>query len=217
MELVQSGGSFNIIRYRNTVTGKNKFKFDWRRANDSGKAEIKLLRKLFYTMKNHSIIAYILKDKQSIPRRKNITKQEKWNNTVHNYQNMNIWIGRDDGSRSDFFKRFSKLNLLQRETVLIAVRHKIHTRKSKMPQSGPDRPHSDELKKARKQLDILTINHNRLIVDQRCDHSLMALDQYQWNPNENLLTEKPVHNMASHMSDALRYALYTFVASMITF
>jgi PBSX family phage terminase large subunit len=61
------------------------------------------------------------------------------------------------------------------------------------------------------------VDNNRLIVDQRCDHSLMALDQYQWNPNENLLTEKPVHNMASHMSDALRYALYTFVASMITF
>jgi len=69
--------------------------------------------------------------------------------------------------------------------------------------------------------DISTINtivdNDKLIVDQKCDHTLMALDQYQWNPNENLLTEKPVHNMASHMSDALRYALYTFVASDITF
>ncbi len=61
------------------------------------------------------------------------------------------------------------------------------------------------------------VDNDRLIVDQRCRHSLMSLDQYQWNPNENLLTEKPVHNMASHMADALRYALYTFVASDITF
>jgi len=61
------------------------------------------------------------------------------------------------------------------------------------------------------------VDNNRLIVDQRCDHALMALDQYQWNQNENLMTEKPVHNMASHMSDALRYALYTFVDTDITF
>jgi len=61
------------------------------------------------------------------------------------------------------------------------------------------------------------VDNDKLIVDQKCDHTLRALDQYQWNPNENLLTEKPIHNMASHMSDALRYALYTFVASDITF
>ena len=61
------------------------------------------------------------------------------------------------------------------------------------------------------------IDNDRLIVDQRCTHTLMALDQYQWNPNPNLITEKPLHNSASHMADALRYALYTFVASEITF
>ena len=61
------------------------------------------------------------------------------------------------------------------------------------------------------------VDNDNLIVDQRCKQTLVSLDQYQWNPNENLLTEKPVHNMASHMADALRYALYTFVASDITF
>jgi len=61
------------------------------------------------------------------------------------------------------------------------------------------------------------VDNDKLIVDQRCKDTLTCLDQYQWNPNENLLTEKPVHNMASHMADALRYALYTFVASDITF
>jgi len=60
------------------------------------------------------------------------------------------------------------------------------------------------------------IDNNKLIVNQSCKHTLAALDQYQWDPNPNLLKEKPVHNMASHMSDALRYALYTFVAAEIT-
>ena len=36
-------------------------------------------------------------------------------------------------------------------------------------------------------------------------------------PNPNLLKEKPKHNMASHMSDALRYALYSFETSATTF
>jgi phage terminase large subunit len=60
------------------------------------------------------------------------------------------------------------------------------------------------------------VENDRLIIDQRCKNSLMSIDQYQWDPNQNLLREKPVHNMASHMSDALRYALYTFVASYVT-
>ena len=54
------------------------------------------------------------------------------------------------------------------------------------------------------------IDNDKLIVNQTCRESLMALDQYQWDPNPNLLKEKPKHNQASHMADALRYALYTF-------
>jgi len=61
------------------------------------------------------------------------------------------------------------------------------------------------------------IDNNRLIVDAKCTESLMALDQYQWDPNPNLLKEKPKHNSASHMADALRYALYSFETSMTTF
>jgi len=61
------------------------------------------------------------------------------------------------------------------------------------------------------------VDNDSLMVGQHCKETLAALDQYQWNPNKNLLVEKPVHNMASHMSDSLRYALYTFVASEITF
>jgi len=57
------------------------------------------------------------------------------------------------------------------------------------------------------------VDNNALIVDQRCKETLSALDQYQWDPNPNLLREKPKHNMASHMADALRYALYSFETS----
>ena len=44
-----------------------------------------------------------------------------------------------------------------------------------------------------------------------------VLDQYQWDPNPNLLKEKPKHNMSSHMADAMRYALYTFETTATSF
>lgn len=61
------------------------------------------------------------------------------------------------------------------------------------------------------------IDNDKLIVDQHCNETLACLDQYQWDPNPNLLREKPKHNMASHMADALRYALYSFETSSIQF
>ena len=61
------------------------------------------------------------------------------------------------------------------------------------------------------------IDNDKLIVHQSCKESLMSLDQYQWDPNPNLLKEKPKHNMASHMADAIRYAMYSFETSATTF
>jgi len=61
------------------------------------------------------------------------------------------------------------------------------------------------------------VDNNNLIVDQRCVETLASLDQYQWDPNPNLVKEKPKHNKASHMADALRYALYSFETSQTTF
>jgi phage terminase large subunit len=61
------------------------------------------------------------------------------------------------------------------------------------------------------------VDNNKLIVDQKAEHVLMALDQYQWDPNPNLINEKPVHNRASNIADALRYALYSFQTSLIEF
>ncbi len=61
------------------------------------------------------------------------------------------------------------------------------------------------------------VDNDNLIIDQKCLHSLSALDQYQWDSNPNLAREKPKHNMASHMADALRYAVYSFETSSTGF
>ncbi len=61
------------------------------------------------------------------------------------------------------------------------------------------------------------VDNDKLYVDQECKQSLSCLDAYQWDPNPNLMKEKPKHNMASHMADALRYALYSFQISNVSF
>ena len=61
------------------------------------------------------------------------------------------------------------------------------------------------------------IDNDKLFVDQEARESLACLDAYQWDPNPNLMKEKPKHNMASHMADALRYALYSFETAQISF
>lgn len=56
------------------------------------------------------------------------------------------------------------------------------------------------------------VQQDRLKVLRHCINTLDAIDQYQWDPNDALITEKPLHNDASHIADAVRYALYTFTA-----
>ena len=60
-------------------------------------------------------------------------------------------------------------------------------------------------------------DNDKLFVDQECRESLKCLDSYQWDPNPNLAREKPKHNMASHMADGLRYALYSFQTAQVSF
>jgi len=57
------------------------------------------------------------------------------------------------------------------------------------------------------------VDNDNLVVDGKCSEVLRALDGYQWDPNPNLAKEKPKHDRASHMADALRYALYSFEVS----
>ena len=56
----------------------------------------------------------------------------------------------------------------------------------------------------------------RLIVDVGCINMLAALDSYQWDPASSG-KEKPKHSMASHMADALRYAIYSYTVAGYTF
>lgn len=53
------------------------------------------------------------------------------------------------------------------------------------------------------------IETNRLKIAPHCEETLAAFDQYQWDPNEKLMREKPIH-ANSHIPDAVRYALYTY-------
>ena len=61
------------------------------------------------------------------------------------------------------------------------------------------------------------VDNDDLFVNQSCREVLMCLDQYQWDPNPNLMKERPKHDGASHMADAIRYALYTFETTATSF
>ena len=61
------------------------------------------------------------------------------------------------------------------------------------------------------------VDNDDLYVNQGCREVLMCLDQYQWDPNPNLIKERPKHDGASHMADAIRYALYTFETTATSF
>ena len=56
------------------------------------------------------------------------------------------------------------------------------------------------------------VEQDKIRVDPGCYHVLEMFDQYQWNKNENLVVEKPLHDRYSHIADAIRYAIYTFTA-----
>ena len=54
------------------------------------------------------------------------------------------------------------------------------------------------------------VEQNRLRVAPHCLSVLGMLDQYRWDTRENLVAEKPLHDIHSHLADAVRYALYTY-------
>lgn len=61
------------------------------------------------------------------------------------------------------------------------------------------------------------IEQDRLIVDQNCIESLKSIEQYQWDQSGNVTKERPLHDWASHMADALRYALYSHQTNFTSF
>ncbi len=61
------------------------------------------------------------------------------------------------------------------------------------------------------------VDNDDLIVHEGLTQTLLSIDQYQWDPRPGLINEKPVHNDASHIADALRYAIYTFETGIMGF
>lgn len=53
--------------------------------------------------------------------------------------------------------------------------------------------------------------NGKIKVLSKCRDSIYSFDQYKWDSNTNLIKEKPVHDKASHMADAIRYALYSYM------
>jgi hypothetical protein len=52
------------------------------------------------------------------------------------------------------------------------------------------------------------VDNNMLYVDESCIEAIYAIRNYKWKQNTEI--EKPEHDRASHMADAIRYALYTY-------
>lgn len=55
--------------------------------------------------------------------------------------------------------------------------------------------------------------NDRITIDEKCEEVMYAIEGYQWDDNPNKIKEDPKHNRASHMADALRYALYSYQTS----
>lgn len=60
------------------------------------------------------------------------------------------------------------------------------------------------------------VDSGRLKILSTCTHTLAAFDQYRWDGNPNLVTEKPIHDEFSHMADAIRYGLFTYRGATFT-
>ena len=169
MKLVQSGGWFDI-----GVDPLTKEKY-FDSGNDVGEAEISIVRNLFYNWSDHNIIEYILTDDISTGNGL-YNMSNKPAIAVHNYQNMNIQLGKtyNDGSKSDFFKIFSKLpSQGHRDAVLSSVRRKRDVRErdiskfkkkhTQFQRSKSKIDHITELRKADQQHHILYKYNKKLI------------------------------------------------------
>lgn len=53
------------------------------------------------------------------------------------------------------------------------------------------------------------MERGKIKVLRDCKHCIYTINQYRWDDRENLIKEKPVHDLASHMADSIRYALYS--------
>ena len=61
------------------------------------------------------------------------------------------------------------------------------------------------------------VDNDKLMIDQKCSESQYSIEAYQWDANPNLMKERPKHDRSSHMADAIRYGLYSFITSNTSF
>jgi hypothetical protein len=54
-------------------------------------------------------------------------------------------------------------------------------------------------------------DNDKVTVCSSCPHVVMMLANYKWDPNPALVNPKPKHDSFSHLGDAIRYALYSYV------
>jgi hypothetical protein len=62
----------------------------------------------------------------------------------------------------------------------------------------------------------MLVEGGRLFVTPHCVHTLAMFDQYRWEPSTGtkpgvLTRERPLHDQYSHIADAVRYALHTYL------
>jgi hypothetical protein len=55
------------------------------------------------------------------------------------------------------------------------------------------------------------VSSGRLLIDPSCEDLILVMNNYRWDPNDALMKPKPLHDKFSHLADALRYALYSYV------
>jgi phage terminase large subunit len=60
------------------------------------------------------------------------------------------------------------------------------------------------------------IQQGKLKILSSCPHVLYAFDQYRWDPNPNLVREKPIHDKSCHMADAIRYGVFSYMGATFT-
>ena len=52
--------------------------------------------------------------------------------------------------------------------------------------------------------------NGKIKICSNCTEVIKTVDQYQWDNRGTVTKEKPLHNSASHIADALRYAIFSF-------
>lgn len=58
------------------------------------------------------------------------------------------------------------------------------------------------------------VDWDRLFISPSCVHTIDAINNYRWDLRPGKIKEEPVHDDYSHISDALRYALYSYAPNM---